>query len=98
MKRSAKFWIIVLFSINLILLIIVIAFLPGSIIKIGRKWDQLYGLSNMTEESETLLTEESETLSKEEAELLKRLMSKVKGEDKERLNRILKRFARPNNN
>lgn len=70
MKRSAKFWIIVLFSINLILLIIVIAFLPGSIIKIGRKWEQLYGLSNMTEESETLLTEESETLSKEEAELL----------------------------
>ena len=70
MKRSAKFWIIVLFSINLILLIIVIAFLPGSIIKIGRNWEQLYGLSNMTEESETLLTEESETLSKEEAELL----------------------------
>ena len=70
MKRSAKFWIIVIFSINLILLIIVIAFLPGSIIKIGRNWEQLYGLSNMTEESETLLTEESETLSKEEAELL----------------------------
>ena len=37
-------------------------------------------------------------LHKEEAELLKRLMSKAKGEDKERLNRILKRFARPNNN
>lgn len=62
MKRSAKFWIIVLFSINLILLIIVIAFLPGSIIKISRKWEQLYGLSNMTEESETLSKEEAELL------------------------------------
>lgn len=62
MKKSAKFWIIVLFSINLILLIIVIAFLPGSIIKISRKWEQLYGLSNMTEESETLSKEEAELL------------------------------------
>lgn len=62
MKRSAKVWIIVLFSINLILLSIVIAFLPGSIIKISRKWEQLYGLSNMTEESETLSKEEAELL------------------------------------